>query len=820
MARSQKVRRLDQLPHVALDYIKRGWALTKIAPGSKAAISKAWTDPKHWITTEAQAGEVFTEQRPSFGDPYYYNVGLVHAGSHTLALDIDDLVLAEEWFKAAGLDLKELLDSTARIARGADADGPRKAKAIFFLPPGFDAPGYARVIRKDGDEPHTIFELRSGKGFQDVLPPSLHPNGTRYRWEGYDDPGVTEVPTELLELYDRVRDICKELGKEWRGSSKGVRAPADESEAKLSPRDRLVTQLVGDAVTMLRNSGLYEERNGRFRPSGKSSPHGTVILPSGHVFSHHAGDPLYTGSKQTPLSPFEIYARLYHESDQVLANRALLELRVADRTTAETPDNEDEEPEVEAVPHTAISDLPDNPLWLDFQPEPYADLTQWPEIVDVVKRGKHEFVVPTERNLDLIIKYHPQIAGVYRYDEFTQQIYAINAPYHDDGSIELFNPRIDPYALASWLQGFDEFKEIRGATPAIVASITRSAQRFKVDSLSGSLRLLPTWDGRPRLDTWLTEYCGAEDKPHIGAVGRKFLIGMVARAISPGCKVDTMPIFEGAQGIGKSTLGNVLAGELLLGNNKFPLCSAKHLDLRTDDEKSSEAIQRIWLQELSELSTMRASERDILNSFLTRQHDHYRTKYDVNATTKLRRCVWYGTTNDKVYLYDPTGARRFWPVLIDKVRIDALTADRDQLLAEALAAYEAGTKWWFLPEEADLLEGVALEQGQRQYEDPRFDKLVQQLPQYIAAIKLEDLHPIWERCLSDSDAYLLNSDLLQIAGLDQSRGTSTALGFFMSNTLGWNQIRVRVPGVRAYPRGWSPSAEWLRENGLDDKIRS
>ena len=60
------------------------------------------------------------------------------------------------------------------------------------------------------------------------------------------------------------------------------------------------------------------------------------------------------------------------------------------------------------------------------------------------------------------------------------------------------------------------------------------------------------WDGKPRLDQWLTDYLGAVETPYTQSIGRSMLIGAVARVREPGCKVDTVPIVEGLQGIGKS----------------------------------------------------------------------------------------------------------------------------------------------------------------------------------------------------------------------------------------------------------------------------
>jgi hypothetical protein len=66
------------------------------------------------------------------------------------------------------------------------------------------------------------------------------------------------------------------------------------------------------------------------------------------------------------------------------------------------------------------------------------------------------------------------------------------------------------------------------------------------------------WDGKLRLDTWLTDYIGADESPYIHSIGRSALIGAVARIRSPGCKVDTVPIIEGRQGLGKSSAARIL----------------------------------------------------------------------------------------------------------------------------------------------------------------------------------------------------------------------------------------------------------------------
>ena len=191
------------------------------------------------------------------------------------------------------------------------------------------------------------------------------------------------------------------------------------------------------------------------------------------------------------------------------------------------------------------------------------------------------------------------------------------------------------------------------------------------------------WDGRYRLETWLSVVFGCEQSDYHASVGRCWLVSMVARALSPGCKVDTMPILEGGQGVGKSTALQILGGDW------FSEC---HESITSKDFFG--VLNGKWLLEISEMHSFSRGEKERIKGIISCQTDRYRVPYARNTADFPRSCVFAGTTNRGDWNNDETGARRFWPISCGAVNLTWLRETREQLFGEAVARYEAGESWW------------------------------------------------------------------------------------------------------------------------------
>lgn len=332
-------------------------------------------------------------------------------------------------------------------------------------------------------------------------------------------------------------------------------------------------------------------------------------------------------------------------------------------------------------------------------------------------------------NAMLMLENLPDLQDVFRFNTFTKEV-EITRDLPWSSAVDRSITETDVTQVIRWLEDQGQF----GINQALAFSAIQAvAEHHSYHPLQEWLRDL-RWDQTPRIDRWLSYYLGCEDSEYIRAIGAKFLVGCVARAMRPGCKFDNMLILEGPQGIMKST-----SLAILFGKEYF---TDEIADFGSKD--AAMQLQGVWCVEVAELSTFTRSAAERTKEFVSRRVDRIRPPYGRLLVKWPRTAVLVGTTNvTSGYFQDHTGNRRFWPVLCSSIDAEALKTDRHQLWAEAMARYSGGGQWWLEGQEIAL---ATAEQDSR-YDEDAWHHLI---AAYVSGRTSITTHEILTTCLQVS----------------------------------------------------------------------
>jgi predicted P-loop ATPase len=187
-------------------------------------------------------------------------------------------------------------------------------------------------------------------------------------------------------------------------------------------------------------------------------------------------------------------------------------------------------------------------------------------------------------------------------------------------------------------------------------------------------------------DNLAAELFGTNDPDH-STFFKNFCVAAVARAMNPGCWVDSVfVLFSNEQGRFKSKFLSVLFGAKFCSDQlKGDITSKDNLML----------LSSYWCHELSELDKFRRQNTDgDIKTLITSPTDTFRAPYDRREKEHPRSCVFAATTNRQESLQDPTGSRRFniCPVT-KKIPIDKVAKERDYIWASAVKLFRDGYKY-------------------------------------------------------------------------------------------------------------------------------
>lgn len=221
--------------------------------------------------------------------------------------------------------------------------------------------------------------------------------------------------------------------------------------------------------------------------------------------------------------------------------------------------------------------------------------------------------------------------------------------------------------------------------------ITRTQSNNPVDEL---VELLPvdnkTWV-KIAMYRWLIQCCAAADMarntPNDDAID----------------KYESVLVFFGEQGHKKTSFIRYILPKLLHKYTKEGIL----LDVK--DKDSMLHVLKCWIPELGELdSTFKRSDISALKAFMSMTEDEIRLPYARKPLKITRHISCIGTVNEKEYLRDATGNRRFLPITTTG-SLDIIVKenfDYTDLWGYVWGQYMQGEQWWLTEEEEVLQKEV------------------------------------------------------------------------------------------------------------------
>ncbi|TPN04485.1 VapE domain-containing protein [Mesorhizobium sp. B2-1-2] len=689
---------LDSVLDSVRPLIQAGASLHWLVPFEKRPIETAWT--KAPVQTEASLRASYRDNANigiRLGEPSKTEAGYLHV------LDLD--IRKPEFTDAAWAVVLSLWPD-ARLLPSVISGSGGESRHLYFLT---DRPLRKKTLaqsegfEKLWDERLQKFVVKRdwmidlfGTGVQVVLPPSIHPDTKLpYRWER---------PLDLDMVAFGIGPIIPAETIEGWGVQSSVVEPGDEEDelfdlTRSEPMDLDAAQ-ISDILKHIPNDGAgahYDDYvqvgmalHHQFRGSNEGFERWCEWAKQSEKFDAKNAALRWRSFSQDSKNPVRMATLM-----QISANNKLkadLDLGLGDDF-----DKFDAPAVIPAKTDHDLSDL------LGGDPSPAAKSAESdpvdPDWVSKLHRNEEGEIKSTLPNVALIVKSDQRMRHVAAFNQFRQEIVLIAEPKqakkkrdssHDPVNLtgEIWKVR-DALNGDNWTDSHDtairhiiECKtQLKGYGIKVTdrdlrGAIDMSAQKRSFHPVK-KLLASETWDGKPRVERLFIDYLGCDDNEYNRQAALMTFVGAVARVMRPGHKFDFVPILEGAQGKGKSTFIEILG---LQWYNELTG------DI-SDPKQMVEVMQGSWILEIGELSSMARAEVNDLKAFVSRTHDKVRLAWEKRAKEFPRQCIFIGSTNDREYLRDQTGGRRFWPIVcrlegqIDNPR---LRREIMQVWAEAL----------------------------------------------------------------------------------------------------------------------------------------
>lgn len=492
-------------------------------------------------------------------------------------------------------------------------------------------------------------------------------------------------PDKFLALHPQWQD-CSQLPT----SSKESSAKAVSTKKQQDPfakkgvvgafcRAYSITDAIGKFLSDVYVPSAVE---GRFDYIPADSSAGVVVYDDKFAYSHHASDP----ASEKLLNAFDLVRIHKFSADDEKKSFSDMSKFAS----------EDDKVKIELAQER-----------LAQAEEDFSDTDDWRSHLKY--NGKSGMLENSVWNETLVLNNDPDFANI-AYNEMANRIQVV-------GEVPWNRPKDNKFwrdADTAQLKAILDVRYAPFSTRNHDVAFTKVADDRSFHPVRDYLDSLPEWDNVPRISTLLVRCLSAEDNEYTRAVTRKTFAAAVARIYQPGTKFDSILVFDGVQGIGKSTFFKELVGEEYYSET---------LSLTDMNDKSgAEKLQGFWIMEIAELAGMKKADIEKVKAFLSTSDDKYRPSYGKTVESHPRQCVIIASVNgERGYLRDITGNRRFWVVKLNQTeqvkKWNFSKEERDQIWSEAKALWKNGEKLFLegdLIAEAETAQRCEMEVDERQ----------------------------------------------------------------------------------------------------------
>lgn len=313
-------------------------------------------------------------------------------------------------------------------------------------------------------------------------------------------------------------------------------------------------------------------------------------------------------------------------------------------------------------------------------------------------------------------------------------------------------------------------------------------------------RAASNWDGRKRINQMLQVYLGADDNPLISKIAEMWLVGAVAKVYDPFVKFDYVLDLVGGQGVGKTSLLQKLGGKWYT-DSVTDFANKDNYDIM---------LKSLIVNDDEMVASNRMSFAET-KAFISKTSLRFRKPYMKRTEEFAKNFVLARTTNQKEYLKDKTGERRFLPVLanIEKQKKHPMEIEPEtieQIWGEAVTIYKAGADLMFDKETEEKLE---LYRETFMYRDEVelqvLEYLEMPIPDNWSSWSIQQQHQYTSKYFDNSSEFEAGSKKLEKVSTREmmynlfmrnsnDKKLSTKINMIMDNHPGWEKGQFRIGG--------------------------